>query len=563
MAIELRDYQREAIDSLYKYFSEKDGNPLIIAPTAAGKSIIIAKFCEEVLTQWSNQRIFVLSHVRELIKNDYDKFMQVYPDADAGVYSASLKRRDIYHKILFMGIQSVHKKAMQVGVCDLILVDEAHLINHKDAGMYRNFINDMKDMNPKVNVIGFTATAFRTTSGDITKGEDALFTDIAYEISMKLLLERGYLSPLVSKRMAHEADTSKLHIRAGEFVKEENEALFDNEELTQAALDEVERFASDRKCWLFFCASIKHSENVRDALRARGYSAEAIHSKMGSDDRNRVIDDCGKGKIRAITNVDVVTTGTDIPRIDMIVYLRGTASPIFYVQSAGRGMRLSPQTGKKDCLVLDFAGNVMRHGPVDAIRPWVPTKKKKRADNPMKSCPQKDCLTIVPVQTKYCPVCGHEFEMNHKDPHGREAYDGAILSSQMNQPIIREYEVDEVRYAIHNKIGKPSSMRVEYYCGFTCVAKEWVFLETPGLPHRKAIGWWADRGALPAPDNVTAGVLRAKKGELREPSKIAVNEGQKYPQIINFEFGDNHEQDADERTATGFPGSRGANGSFF
>jgi len=201
MSLTLRPYQSGAIQGIYNYFHEDTGNPLVVIPTAGGKSLVMATFVEGVLKAYPDQRILIVTHVRELIEQNYTELKKLWPQAPAGIYSAGLKQRDIHARILFAGIQSIHKRVYDVQQCDLVLIDEAHLIPRSSNTMYRRFLSDLARLNPQMKVIGLTATPYRLDSGLLHEGDDAIFTDIAYEVSVRELIDQGYLSPLITIRV--------------------------------------------------------------------------------------------------------------------------------------------------------------------------------------------------------------------------------------------------------------------------------------------------------------------------------------------------------------------------
>ena len=139
----LRPYQQEAIDAIYAYFEAHAGNPLIVIPTSGGKALVLSAFTEGVLKTWPAQRILIVTHSRELIAQNHAEMIGLWPEAPAGIYSAGLGRREADARILFAGIQSVHRKAAEIGHCDLVLIDEANLIPTASATMYRRFLDDL------------------------------------------------------------------------------------------------------------------------------------------------------------------------------------------------------------------------------------------------------------------------------------------------------------------------------------------------------------------------------------------------------------------------------------
>jgi len=341
MSLSLRDYQSAAIQAIYDYYERAKGDVCLVIPTAGGKSLVMASFVEGVLKAWPDQRILIVTHVRELIEQNHAELKRLWPEAPAGIYSAGLKQRDIAARILFAGIQSIHRKLREVGHCDLVLIDEAHLIPRASNTLYRRFLDGLKRQNPLLKVIGFTATPFRLDSGRLHEGKDAIFTDIAFEVSVRELIDAGYLAPLVSKRMAAQLDVSGVGSRAGEFIARELEAAIDQDAITASAVEEILAYGHDRKSWLVFCAGVEHAFHVRDALRAQGIACATIVGDTPSAEREAIIQAFKAGQIRCLTNANVLTTGFNAPGVDLIAMLRPTQSAGLYVQIVGRGCRLA------------------------------------------------------------------------------------------------------------------------------------------------------------------------------------------------------------------------------
>ena len=524
--IQLRPYQSAAIDAIYGYFAEKAGNPLIALPVGTGKSLVLASFAARAIADWSDTRILIVTHVKELIAQNYAEMLRLWPDAPAGIYSAGLNKRDLHAQILFAGIQSIHKRAYDIQRCDLVLIDEAHLIPRTSNTMYRRFLSDLTTINPHLKVIGLTATPYRLDSGMLHEGGGALFTDIAYEAGVAEMIEQGYLCEVVPKRTATQLDTSGVGSRGGEFIAGQLEAAVDVEAVTAGAVDEIVRHGADRGSWLVFCAGVRHAEHVRDAIRGRGFSCEAILGETASAERDRVIAAFKRGEIRCLTNANVLTTGFNAPGVDLIAMLRPTKSVGLYVQMIGRGTRLA--NGKADCLVLDFAGNVERHGPIDRIDGRKRKKDDEEGAAPVKTCPE--CQTIVHASTRTCPTCGYEFPPPQPDL-SRTASTSAILSSQIKSERVT---VSGVSYHRHEKPGSPASLRVEYACGLAS-HREWVCFEHTGYARQKAVQWWQKRlPGRPVPGTVAEAL--ALSCHLPKPERICVRPQGRYTEIIGYEF---------------------------
>lgn len=523
---ELRPYQREAVDAIYDYFSKNTGNPLIVMPTGTGKSITIAAFIKEAIENWNDSRIILLTHVRELIAQDYGALMRWWADAPAGIYSAGLGKKDLHKQIIFAGIQSIYKKAYEVQRCDLAIIDESHLLSESDNGMYRIFINQLREINPYLKVLGFTATPYRLKSGMLHEGEDSIFTDIAYNISILKMIEQGYLCPVIPKPTDTIYDLSGVGTRAGEFNAGQLERAVDTEDLNESVVREIVTLGQDRKSWLLFCSGVDHAAHIRDLIRDAGISSEMVTGTTPLGERDRIIRRFKSGELRSVTSVGALTTGLDVPRLDLIGMLRPTKSTSLYVQMLGRGTRLFE--GKTDCLVLDFAGNIAHHGPLDMVDGRV-KKKVGEGDAPNKKCPECDAKN--PASARVCVECGFEFpppKLNIEE----EASQKALLSTQIQPEWLR---ISNVIYARHQKADKPPTLRVDYQCGLARQS-EWISIEGSGFPRQKACMWWNKRApgqAVP----MTVAEAMARTGELATPTEIQVKQSGKYTEIVNARFG--------------------------
>jgi DNA repair protein RadD len=528
VSISLRPYQSDCIDALYSYFESNSGHPILVLPTGAGKSVIIAEFIRGAVEQYPDTRVLVLSHVAELLTQNHSKLMALWPDAPAGLYSAGLNKREIQAQVLFAGIQSIWDKAYKIQQCDIIIIDECHLLSPNDKTRYRKLLGDLTQINPHLKVVGASATPYRLDSGWLHKGEGAMFTDIAYEISVLDLIEQGYLSPLVSKATATKLDLSGVAVRGGEFVAKDLAEAVDRDEVTSAAVDEIVHHGQDRRAWLIFCSGVAHSLHVRDEIRSRGFSCETISGDTPKDERAHLLAEFKAGRIRCLTNHGVLTTGIDVPSIDLLGFLRPTKSASLFVQMAGRAMRLSPETGKVNGLILDFAKLLEEFGPIDRIK--VKDKKEKGdGEMPVKTCPV--CETKVFAAARECPECGFAFPPP-KLKIDVTASNLPVLSNQTSPP--EWVNVTGVSYRRHEKQGKTPSMCVSYRCGLS-FHREWICVEHTGFARSKAVQWWSKRDAsCSVPDTVEDAV--AWSGDLAQPSRIQVRQNGKFTEIVSHDF---------------------------
>lgn len=450
--ITLRDYQRRTIDQLYRWFAEvHEGHPCIELPTGSGKSHIVAELCKEAIQQWPETRILMLTHVKELIEQNANKMRQHWPEAPLGIYSAGMGQRDIGEPITFAGIQSVRNKADQIGHVDLVLIDECHLVSHKQEGGYRKLLDNLTRINPALRVIGLTATPYRMGHGYITDAP-ALFSAIIAPVSIEELIYKKHLAPLRSKLTDHALSVDGVHKRGGEYIESELQAAVDTMHNNISTVDEVIKLAGERRSWLFFCAGVQHAHNVADALIERGITAATIVGTTPKAERERIVADFKAGEIKALTNANVLTTGFDHPDLDLIAMLRPTLSTGLYVQMAGRGMR--PKSHTDHCLVLDFAGVVQTHGPITAVNPKKATGKGD-GKAPVKVC--ESCKELNHISAKECIVCGEPFPLPLPLKH--KLYNDDIMGLDTT-----EMDITDWQWRRHTSRASGKEMlRVTYY----------------------------------------------------------------------------------------------------
>lgn len=406
-AILLRKYQSDAIDATHRHLvSNPTSTPLVSLPTGSGKTVVIAGLIERLLIVQPLARFLIVTHTQELVDQDCAKFLEYacLGAESVGCASAGLGKVETDKQITFGTIQTLASRKYAENI-DYILIDEAHMLPPRAESLYRSTLCKAKEINDKVRVIGFTATPYRLDSGLLIEGKTALFSEICYEANIRELVRDKYLSTLISSGSLHHVDDDKLVLTGGDF--DETVAEAEMEALTPAILDELVMLGRDRKAWLLFCVSINHAEQVARTLAKAGIDAAVVSSAISHKEREATIRKFQEGDLRALVNVNVLTTGFDAPHIDLIVSLRPTVSTALWVQICGRGMRIHP--GKRDCLVLDYANNIARHGPIDEIQVGKGSASGSGAPGRWDSktaIPCPSCRTLCGSRILVCPNCG-------------------------------------------------------------------------------------------------------------------------------------------------------------
>lgn len=493
-----------------------------------GKSIIPAVFIIEVMKIWPNQRFLIITHVKELIKQNYDLMLELWPSAPAGIFSAGLKQKDYALPIIFGGIQSMIKNPAIFGHRDIIFIDEAHLVNENESSQYLTFIACMKLINPNIKVIGMSATPFRMGLGYITDGK--LFTHLVHDITsldkFNKLIEDGYISPLIPKRTKTQLDISNVGISNGEYKSNELQKAVDINTITYSALNEMIQYGQDRKSWLIFASGIEHAEHIAEMINSFNIECAAVHSKQQSQYNDNAIEAFKSNELKVIVNYGKLTTGFNHPAIDLIGMLRPTLSIPLHVQMLGRGTR--PSLGKNNCLVLDFGRNTARLGPIND--PIIPRKKGEgTGEAPIKIC--EDCGTYNHTRVTICSNCGSEFKFKIKIVKTSSTEE--LIKN--DKPIIEIYEIERAIYAEKRAINGLPYIKTTYYTyGGLQSFVENVFPEHKGLARQKFKMWWGQRHKSEPP--VTARDALKLISELRVPRKITVHVNLKYPEILSAEY---------------------------
>lgn len=522
----LRDYQTDAITAFFDGVRAGSMSGIISAPTGSGKSAIMADICRTMLVEYPHTKILVCTHRYELISQDEKELKRYYPEAKTGIYSAGLKSRDTSERVVFCGIQSVANRGYEFGKVDLLIIDEAHKVSSTDGTSYAKFIQALKVVNPKLVILGLSASPYRLNSGLLYEGEDRLFDTLYYEIDVLRLINEGYLCQVISKGGVSKIELQDIGTVAGEYNQKELECAANNTALTRKAVDEMVKYGEDRKSWIVFCTGIDHADAVCKEITSRGVSCRVVSSEVDPDERTQILREFKSGLIRCLVNINVLTEGFNAPEIDMVVLLMATKSPAKFCQACGRGMRICE--GKEDCLILDFGGNTSRLGTIDAIIP----PAGRRAGNgsgqaPVRECP--NCHTYNHISVMVCPSCGYQYPV--PPPHKLEAYEGAVLSTQ-EEP--KWAIVDGINYSRHiGRDGKKDTLRCDFMTDLQYKPiSVWLCVEHTGYAKKRADMY------IRAVGGKANTIEEALKECLRwaDPARIKVQKDGKFWKVLSFDI---------------------------
>jgi DNA repair protein RadD len=354
----LRPYQQEAVTATLKHFRTDRSPAVIVLPTGAGKSLVIAE-----LARIAKGRVLVLAHVRELVEQNHAKYISF--GLEAGIYSAGLNRKDRDQKTIFASIQSIARASQDFFESfSLLVIDECHRVSMESETQYSQVISKLKNLNPELCILGLTATPYRMGLGWIYEynaykkmkqtTSERFFKKCIFELSTRFMIRNNYLTPPIKiDAPVASYDFSSLKLNGTQFIAAQIEELLkDQKRITPLIIQNIVEMSKERKGVMIFTSSVNHAKEILRSL-PENVSALVVGDTEDAE-RDQIIEAFKRQELKFLVNVSVLTTGFDAPHVDVIAILRPTESASLYQQIVGRGLRLSP--GKMDCLILDYTG---------------------------------------------------------------------------------------------------------------------------------------------------------------------------------------------------------------
>ncbi|MFW1459591.1 DEAD/DEAH box helicase [Vibrio parahaemolyticus] len=384
----LRPYQADSVNAVIHYFRKHSTPAVIVLPTGAGKSLVIAE-----LARLAKGRVLVLAHVKELVEQNHAKY-EGY-GLKGAIFSAGLGRKETDQQVVFASVQSVVRNLDSFkNQFSLLVIDECHRVPDDKNSSYQKVITHLRELNPGIKVLGLTATPYRLgmgwiyqyhTRGQVRTEESRFFRDCIFELPIRYLLDENFLTPArMMDAPVLSYDFSQLKpANTGRYKEAEMDMVIDKaKRATPQIVEQIIQYARERKGVMIFAATVRHAQEIHGLL-PEGETAIVI-GDTPTPERDAIIQAFKNREIKYLVNVSVLTTGFDAPHVDLIAILRPTESVSLYQQIVGRGLRLSE--GKNECLVLDYAGN-----SYDLYQPEVGDPKPDSTS---------EIITIP------CPACG-------------------------------------------------------------------------------------------------------------------------------------------------------------
>ena len=396
----LRPYQEKGIKDLSKEIIAGLKKLVLRAPTGAGKTIMASRIIKGAMKK--GNRLLFLAHRSELIFQCSEKLTEL------GVFHGIIMGKhnpQASAKCHVASVQTLVNRKIQEP--QIIIVDECH---HARAKSYEKIINRY----PNAVVIGLTATPARTDG----KGLGSIFQKIVETVSYTELIEQNYLVPFRIFEPTN-IDFTGVSTVGGDFNKKEAHKRMKASKVYGDVIEHWKRLASDRST-ILFAANVQDSLNFVDTFSSLGVVAAHVDGKTKAGERKKIFDGFRKGKIQVLCNVGVATEGTDLPIASCLSIVKPTKSLVLHHQMDGRGLRIHPESGKRDCLILDHVGNHKRLGWIDDDIEWT-LADTKRATNKSQLGPQAQSIRTCPEcffsmrgGSNSCERCGYKFPIKKR-----------------------------------------------------------------------------------------------------------------------------------------------------
>jgi DNA repair protein RadD len=510
--MDLRPYQLEAVEAALNALNA-GGNPALQLATGTGKSLIIAELARRRLPG----RTWVLTHVQQLVRQNAATYAR-HTGAEPGIVCTGLKRRDYDAPVVYGTIQTVISAAKRMPSPELIIIDEAHRVphNHGEPTQYERLLSGQ----PHAQRIAMTATPWRMDNGVIYgEGEKFWFDRLAYSYNVPRAVQQGYLCPLVGVETAVQLDVAGVRKAEGDYVQSEVASLETQEWLMSVARS-IAELAVRRRYIAVYCPTVAAADRAALVIGAMtGWTTEVLTSALPEEERQAVLGRFMRGETRVLCSVDMLTTGFDHPALDCIVCLRPTLSSSLWVQMQGRGTRL--HDSKRNCLILDYVGNLIRLGGVDMMETYY--REKGDAD-------QLQQVPAEPRERREREMRPGLMNLTPIDPMtGQEAQDGAVLTAQV-------HTVNSVAITTRRDPATPVLM-VNYNCttpeGARLQASQFI---NPARPDQRAVKFFNQRALavrLPSPAKA---VLWQLRNASRQPQEIRIIKRGRYWNVLEERF---------------------------
>jgi len=481
----LRPYQKVAVSDACKAL-DKHKNTLVVAPTGAGKTIMLSALVGK--RHKEGKKVLIVQHRDELVNQNKQKFEKVNPLLTTSIVNGTVKHWD--GEAVFSMVQTISRERnlRDRPKFDMVVIDEGH---HAAAPTYRRVIDAVLEDNEHAEIVGFTATPNR---GD-GKGLRGVFNNCSHQIEISSLINEGFLvrPKTFVIDLGVNSQLENVTKRGKEYDMEEVAAIMDRQVINDRIVREWREKAGDRKT-VVFCSTVKHAEHLCNAFIADGVDADFVTGETDKALRAQMLHDLEFGDLQVVVNVAVLTEGFDAPPVACVILTRPCSQKSTMVQMIGRGLRIiDPEIYsdilKTDCIVMDFGTSVITHGSIDDAANLDGREKLEEGEAPTKICPE--CESEVHARVNECPICGHVFQSPEK--------------SELDSFVMTEYDLMQISpFLWMDPYGKGTVIMATGFQGYAMVGNikdHWIAIAKPNKKPAKVVAIGEKVQAMAAADD--------------------------------------------------------------
>lgn len=393
--MELRYYQSQAIEQLRAKYRQGIRSQLLVMPTGAGKTVLFSAMTASAAQR--GNRTWIVAHRSELIEQISECLAQF--KVDHSTMEGGRFVGDPRMATTVCMVQTLVRRAKFMDAPNFIIVDEAHHAVGTTA--WKKVI----DAYPSARILGVTATPERLSG----EGLGGTFEDMTVGPTTAQLIEQGHLAAYRLFAPPTHLDLRGVRSTAGDWSKKQLEERLAKSTIVGDAIAHYRNHCPGKRA-IAFCITVAHAEATAMAFRSAGIASESIDGTMLGPDRKAALGRFRRGATMVLTSCELVSEGFDLPSVEAALLLRPTQSLALYLQQVGRALR--PMAGKTSSIILDHAGNSLRHGLPDDERAWSldgwASKQSKNAggEYPVRTCPR--CFAVMPAAAQHCSACGNK-----------------------------------------------------------------------------------------------------------------------------------------------------------
>lgn len=420
----LRPRQAEFVDASMAALL-KHGNTLGVAPTGAGKTVMLSAIAGDERFGSS----IILQHRDELVEQNRATFRAVNPKVKTDLFTAS-RKKFLPSGATFAMMQTIVGHLKDVPRFDLCVIDETHRVG---AASYIKILKALRDKNPDIKIFGVTATPERADG----KALGHVFDNVSDVISLAELVATGHLvrprTFVIDLDIREALEGAQ---RAGsEYDMSQVDRIMNTSPINHEVVKKWKQTAGDRHT-VVFCSTVKHAKDLKEEFDYQGISAEIVHGEMPKPERRDNLKRFDKRQFQVLINVAVLTEGWDCQHVDCVMLCRPCSFRSTVIQMLGRGLRQVDANRypyvKDDCIILDFGCSLLTYPDIFQLN-------EVSMIGESEVCPK--CMTKLPKKVRECPICGYQFP--YEAPEEEERSENGSAPDETEE--LKSFQMSEIQ----------------------------------------------------------------------------------------------------------------------